>query len=312
MPSTSAAAHEVRHHGGRVPVLVNRAGGTAAGHGEGLGDMVEAAFANAGVAIDLRLIAGCEMTAAARSVAGTPLVVIGGGDGTLGCAAAELAGSGSAMGILPLGTRNHLARELGVPADLEGAARLIAERSTRRIDLGRVGERVFVNNASIGLYPALVRRRDENPAPKWLAALPATLGALSRLRHHRLRLVMGDDLNGERQVVTPLLFVGNNRYTLDRQALGTRDALDDGVLSVFAVASRRRLALVGFALRTLTGRADPERDFAAIGEAAALTVHGRSRQIDVALDGEVVRLSMPLRFRSDPGALTVVAPPSGT
>ena len=214
------------------------------------------------------------------------------------------------MGILPLGTRNHLAGELGIPPDLDGAARLIAERPTRAIDLGRVGGgydgRVFVNNASIGLYPALVRRRDEHPAPKWLAALPATIGALRRLRHHRLRLVVG---GGDAQpIVTPLLFVGNNRYTLDRQAIGTRETLDGGVLSVFAVASRRRLALLGFALRTLTGRADPERDFAAIGEAREVIVHGHSRSIDVALDGEVVRLAMPLRFRSEAGALTVVAP----
>ena len=80
---------------------------------------------------------------------------------------------------------------------------------------------------------------------------------------------------------------------------------------VFAVGSRHRLALVGLALRTLAGRADPEQDFAACGECAVLRVEGRSRHIDVALDGEVVRLAMPLTFRSDPGALTVAAPPVG-
>ena len=305
MRSISVAAPESV----RVPVLVNRGGGTAARHGDALKDAVERAFAAAGVAIDLRLVDGREMASTAASVAGAPLVVVGGGDGTLGCAAAALAGTGSAMGILPLGTRNHLAGELGIPADLEGAAALIARRPIRAIDLGRVGERVFVNNASIGFYPALVRRRDEHPAPKWLAALPATLGALGRLRHHRLRLAFDAcEAAAERPVVTPLLFVGNNRYTLDRQAMGTRDALDDGVLSVFAVASRRRLALVGVALRILAGRADRDSDFAAIGDARALVVHGRSRHIDVALDGEIVRLAMPLRFRSDPGALRVVAP----
>ena len=110
-------------------------------------------------------------------------------------------------------------------------------------------------------------------------------------------------------MVTPLLFVGNNRYALEPQAIGTREALDGGVLSVLAVASRRRMALIGFALRMLAGRTDQRRDFAAIGDVAELTVHGHARHIDVALDGEVVRLPMPLRFRSDPGALTVIAPP---
>jgi diacylglycerol kinase family enzyme len=290
-----------------IPVLVNTGGGTAAGHGEALADKVGAAFDTAGLTIDLHLVGGSEMASAAAAVAGAAVVVVGGGDGTLGCAAAALAGSGSAMGLLALGTRNHLARELGVLLDLEGAARLIAERPTRRIDLGRIGERVFVNNASIGLYPALVRRRDDHPAPKWVAALPAVIGALRRMRHHRLRLVLDGD---ETPVVTPLLFVGNNRYALDGQAIGTRTSLDDGALSVYAVASRRRLALAGFALRALLGRADAERDFAAIGETATLSVHARSRHIDVALDGEVVRMTAPLSFRSDPGALTVIAPPA--
>lgn len=275
--------------------------------GERCADSVEAAFAGAGLAIDLRMLPGGEIAGAAAALADRELVVVGGGDGTLGSAAGELAKGRATLGILPLGTRNHLARELGVPLDLEGAVRLIAQRATRRIDLGRVGERVFVNNASIGLYPALVRRRDDHPAPKWIAAVPAAAGALRRMRHHRLRLVLDGD---ETPVVTPLLFVGNNRYVLDREAMGTREALDDGRLSVFAVASRRRLALVGFALRTLLGRADPERDFAAIGDVARLTVEGHGRSIDVALDGEVMRLPLPLRFRSDPGALKVVAPPA--
>lgn len=143
-------------------------------------------------------------------------------------------------------------------------------------------------------------------APKWLAALPAAAGALARMRHHRLTIVRAPE--DAEPIVTPLLFVGNNRYSLDRGAFGRRDALDDGRLSVYAVASRRRLALIGFALRALTGRADPGRDFAALGEHDAFTVAGRSRRIDVALDGEVARLTMPLRFESAAGALAVIGP----
>lgn len=301
------AIHKRGGRPGALPVLINRSGGTAARLGDRLEGEVRAAFDAAGVSIELSLIDGGAMAdAVRRASADAPAVAVGGGDGTLGAAAAILAGTDAALAILPLGTRNHLAGELDIPADLVGAARVIADGHRRRIDLGRVGDRVFVNNASIGLYPALVRRRDENPAPKWLAAIPAAAGALGRLRHHRLRLVLDGDAQ---PVVTPLLFVGNNRYVLDREAMGTREALDDGKLSVYAVASRRRLALVGFALRTLAGRADPERDFAAIGDVSRLTVEGHGRHIDVALDGEVVRLSLPLAFASDPGALTVIAPP---
>ena len=212
---------------------------------------------------------------------------------------------GTTLGILPLGTRNHLARELGIPLDLEGAAALIGQCSTREIDLARVNGHAFVNNASIGLYPQLVREREQRRAPKWLAALPAAIAALKRMRHHRLHLAMpGQD----RDIVTPILFVGNNHYGLSAGRIGKRAALDGGVLSVYAVASRRRLALIGFAIRTIVGRADRDHDFAAIGDAPSLEVSGRSERIDIALDGEVMRLTMPLRFECQAGGLTVIAP----
>ena len=289
-----------------VPVLVNAGGGTAKAKGDRLAEELETAFAAAGVAIDLRLLDGCDIAATAADLSTRPLVVVGGGDGTLGCAAQALVdGGGATLGILPLGTRNHLALELGIPADLGEAAKLIAGGTTRCIDLGKVNGAVFVNNASIGFYPHMVRERAEISLPKKLAAIPAAARALGRMRHHRLRLALND---AERDVVTPMLFVGNNRYTLEAGHLGERAALDDGVLSIYAIASRRRLALIGFALRILAGRADRDRDFATIGEAVELVVAGRSHDIDIALDGEVKRMTMPLRFAVEPGALRVIAP----
>lgn len=292
----------------RIPVLVNAAGGTAARLGAALAARIEAAFAGAGAAIDLQLLHGAAIHDAIRRVAGASTVVVGGGDGTLGCAAGILGGTNSALGILPLGTHNHLARELGIPLDLAGAARMIAAHTVRRIDLGRVNDHVFVNNASIGLYPSLVRRRDDTPAPKWLAAVPAGIAALRRVRRHRLHLVVP---GRDRHVVTPLLFVGNNHYALERGQVGTRTTLDDGRLSIYVVASRSRLALIGFALRTLAGRSDPLHDFAMVGDVTEALVEGHGHRIAVAIDGEVVDLAMPLRFASDPGALAVLAPLSG-
>lgn len=288
-----------------IPVLVNRSGGTAAGRGDALGPEIEKAFADAGIAIELQLLPGERIEEAVAKVAGSKLVVIGGGDGTLGSAAGKLAEAGSTLGILPLGTRNHLARELGIPLKLPEAAKLIAGGTERRIDLARVNGQVFVNNASIGFYPDLVHQREGIALPKKLAALPAAAAALRRMRHRRLRLEMP---GREESVVTPMLFVGNNRYVLEAGRLGQRAALDDGVLSVYAVASRRRMALIGFALRALIGRADPDRDFAAIGDAPELRVTGPKRCIDVALDGEVKSLAVPLDFTLDSGALSVIAP----
>jgi diacylglycerol kinase family enzyme len=289
-----------------IPVLVNRTGGTAAARGDRLRDEIEAAFDAAGVAIALQLLDGCEVLEAARQVADQPLVVVGGGDGTLGCGAKVMTGGKGALGILALGTRNHLARELGVPLDLPGAARLIATRHTRAIDLARVNGELFLNNASVGFYPHMVRERDEMDLPKWVAALPAAGAALRRMKHHRLKLVAP---GMSERVTTPMLFVGNNHYALEAGRLGQRDALDDGKLSVYAVASRHRMALIGFAIRAVLGRVNHDADFAALGDVSELTVTGRSRTVDIALDGEVMELKMPLEFTMIRGGLTVIAPP---
>lgn len=288
-----------------VPILVNRSGGTAMARGDRLEGEIRGAFDVVGLAVDLQLLDGGDIAAEAARLSSERLVVVGGGDGTLGSAAQALVdGGGAALGILPLGTRNHLAKQLGI-VDLKGAAEAIAAGHECRIDLARVNGRAFVNNASVGLYPDMVRDRDASPLPKALAAIPASFATLKRMRHHRLRLRLP---GVERDIVTPVLFVGNNHYSLDAGRVGERAALDDGMLSVYAVASRHRLALIGFALRAMRGRADATRDFAAIGDTPTLMVAGRSRSVDIALDGEVIRLAMPLEFSIEPKALTIRAP----
>jgi diacylglycerol kinase family enzyme len=120
-----------------------------------------------------------------------------------------------------------------------------------------------------------------------------------------MRLRVG---KGDRPIRTPILFVGNNRYVLERGRIGQRAALEDGTLSVFAVAARSRLGLIWFAVRALFGAVDIERDFAALGECHELTVDSRSRAIDIALDGEVRRMAPPLRFGVMARAIEVRVP----
>jgi len=287
-----------------IPVVVNRTGGTAASLGDSLGDKLREAFAAAGVAIDLHLVDGEQVDRTIANLAGAPLVVVGGGDGTLGHAAAILAKVGTAMGILPLGTRNHLARQLGLPLDLAEAAKVIAAGHRQRMDLGRIGERVFINNASLGLYARLVRDRDALRAPKWLASVPAAWHVLRHLRAHPLVL----EIDGESHALdTPLLFIGNGAYLLEGGKLGQRESLSDGVLAFYAVAARNGWQLVAMALRVLTGRADPERDFAALKLGRKARITGRPT-MDVACDGEVARMALPLELESLPGALEVIVP----
>ena len=294
-----------------IAVVVNRGGGAASRAGDALGEQVEAAFSAAGLTPDLHLVDGGALAPTITKLARTGAVAVGGGDGTQGTAAAILAEAGATHGILPLGTRNNLARTLGLPLDLEGAARVIADGHVKAIDLSAANGHVFVNNASIGLYPQLVEARESERArsgmPKWVANIPASWTVLRGLRHHRFRIKLDD---AEQPIVTPLLFVGNNVYLLEAGKVGTRDALDDGKLSVFAVARNSRLGMIGFAMRTLVGRSDADSDFAAIGTCACLTVASHRRRIKIALDGEVFSLNCPVEIRVRPGALNVFVPRS--
>jgi diacylglycerol kinase family enzyme len=292
------------------PVVVNRGGGAASRAGGALVEQIQAAFIAAGLTADVHAVDGSALAETIERLAKTHgAIAIGGGDGTQGCAAAILARTGTTHGILPLGTRNNLARQMGIPLDLEGAVQVIADGHTNAIDLSDVNGHNFVNNASIGLYPKLVRFREQGRRrglPKWLANLPAAVRVLRNLAHRRYRLILD---NAAQPVVTPLLFIGNNVYSLDSGKVGVRDAMDDGKLSVFAVAKSTRWGLIGFAIRTLRGKSHPARDFAAIGTCTTLSVRTkRRRRISVALDGEVHKMVTPLNFTIRPAALSVFVP----
>lgn len=266
------------------------------------------AFKAAGASAAIEPLDGKDIPAAIKKAAKQGRVVVAGGDGTVSCAAGELAGSDVELALLPLGTLNHLARDLGLPTDLEEAAKLAATGEATAIDVAEVNGRVFVNNASIGLYPTMVRTReglqDGKGWPKWLSTIPAAYAALQRLPHHRLRIDLG---KGERTIVTPLLFVGNNAYSLDAGAIGQRASLTEGKLSVYAVAHRSRAKLLWFAARALVGRARHDVDFVTLGECETLKVRSTGDSIEIALDGEVRQITSPLEFRIRPGALKVIA-----
>jgi len=294
----------------KVRVIVNKGGGTSRGDDEETAQ-IEAAFRAAGVDADVRPTESDDIfdaLAEAAKAPGLDAVVAGGGDGTLSCAAGHLAGTKRALGILPLGTLNHLARDAGIPVKLDEAAAVIAAGHIRAIDVAEVNGRVFVNNSSVGLYPDMVRLREVEQErlgrSKRLAMLSASLTTLRHFRRHRLR-ISAEGL--EAPVRTPMLFVGNNRYQVNLLALGQREALDEGELCLYAIRARSRAHLLWAGIRGIFGKLDQQRDFVTfyVGEAE---VSSDRDALIVSADGETVRLETPLRYRIRPKALRLIVP----
>jgi len=294
----------------KVRVIVNKSGGTSKGDGEEAA-RIKAAFDAAGVDADVRPTESEDIfdaLAAAAKARGLDAVVAGGGDGTLSCAAGHLAGTKRPLGILPLGTLNHLARDAGIPARLEDAVAVIAAGHVRAIDVAEVNGRVFVNNSSVGLYPDMVRLREVEQErlgrSKRLAMLSASLTSLRHFRRHRL----GISAEGlETPVRTPMLFVGNNRYQVNLLALGRREALDQGELCLYAIRARSRAHLLWAGIRGIFGRLDQQRDFVTYYVREAEVSSDRDA-LTVSADGETVRLETPLRYRIRPKALRLIVP----
>ncbi len=293
----------------RIPVILN----TQAGSGSATEDEIRTAFTAQGLSVDFSN-AGAggkgDLASLVRDCVrrGCPVVVVGGGDGSLHTAAGVLAGTESALGILPVGTLNHFAKDLGIPLALGDAVAVLAAGAVRRVDVGEANGQVFINNASVGLYPSVVRRRDvirqRLGRSKWTAFAIAVWRALLKYRLLRVR-VMVDGRDYDRR--TPFVFVGNNSYVMDGLNIGTREALDGGVLSLYMARRENPLRLLLLALRALVGRLKQARDFESFA-ANAVTVRTRRSREHVGLDGEVVVLEVPIHLTVRPEALRVVAP----
>jgi YegS/Rv2252/BmrU family lipid kinase len=235
------------------------------------------------------------------------IIVAGGGDGTVNTVASHLLGTDKILGVLPLGTLNHFARDLRIPSDLEGAARVAISGQPTSVDVGDVEGRVFLNNSSLGLYPSLVVEREKRQKlglGKWPAFICAAVAAFRRYPFLSVRLVA----SGKKfDLKTPFVFVGNNEYVMERLNIGARERLDRGALSVYVANRAGRLGLFRLALRALLGRLHEEKDFLAL-LTDRLTIETRHKRLRIAFDGEVDSMKPPLRYSSRPGALQVMAP----
>ena len=235
------------------------------------------------------------------------LVVAGGGDGTVSAVAGKLAGTDTALGVLPMGTLNHFAKDVGVPLKLEAAVRNLFTGQVARVDVGEVNGRVFVNNSGLGFYPHFVRQRESEERRGHIKPVAFILALRSVFRRYlRLRVRLHMDEAEALERVTPFLFVGNNRYQTSGLEIGARSRLDSGRLWVCMAPNSTRRNLIGVALRTLVGL-ETDQDLNAF-EAEEIWVDPGRPLVHVSTDGEVGVMNTPLHYRIRPRALGVVAP----
>ncbi|MGI8686860.1 MAG: diacylglycerol/lipid kinase family protein [Acidimicrobiales bacterium] len=230
-------------------------------------------------------------------------VAMAGGDGSIRCVASLLAGTGIPLIPVPTGTRNHFSRELGIET-VADAARAV-DGAPRRVDLAEVNGERFVNNASLGFYAALVRERDahERLLPKGLANVTAAWAQARK--GHRFAVDVDDQ-----QYRAWLVFVGNGCYGEGITDLMSRGSLDQALLDVRVLRADVTLARTRTVLALLLGRAGNSA-LIVQSEECEVEVGLRSPTVEVALDGEIIRLEAPLRFTSLPGSLTVLVPAPG-
>lgn len=249
-----------------------------------------------------------QVTEAIESMASPAFLAVAGGDGTIRCAAGVVAGTDLALLPIPAGTRNHFAKEVGI-ATLEEAAAAGAGGVVTLIDIGEVNGEAFVNNANIGAYPRIVKERDVHVKVKRLSKQTATLvAAWTQLRSmHKFNVTVDGGTTHRAWMV----FVGNGRYGTSFLDIAERESLVDGLLDVRILRADGRFARARVVARMLIGRAaeSPMAEFDAV-ESIELSLD--RPKVDVALDGEIVSMTSPLRFRCRPKALRVLVPPAPT
>lgn len=267
---------------------------------DALGDRAETRF----------VAKGKDIAAVARQAVddGFDVVVPVGGDGTIMTVAGVLADTGTALGVLPMGTFNFFARGLGIPDDPGQAAEVLTTGRTQEISVGEVNGRIFLNNASLGVYPKILRAREtiyRRFGRRRIAAYWSVIKTFARFQSP-LRL----SITAEDQTIhlrTPLLFIARSAFQLEEYQLAGADCLRNDAFAIFAAPDGARRDLFVQAWRLIRRNMQPGQDFTLMCHRNFTVTSGRKKVL-VACDGEKFIMRAPLHFQMLPDALRVIVP----
>ncbi|HYH18816.1 MAG TPA: diacylglycerol kinase family protein [Azospirillum sp.] len=295
----------------KVAVVLNQSAGTLLGLPlDEAVQTIEAAFRRTGAEVEVHSARAEGCADAIRNAASSDAetVVVGGGDGTILSAVNAVMPTGKTLGVLPLGTMNLLARDLGTPLDLDAAVHAVAQGGVRPMDVAEVNGEVFLNASILGFYPRVVQEREEQRRRHGLRKWPAMALALVKAVHDFPLLDVHLDIgDGPRRVRTPVLAVSNNPYDEGWGPVVRRSVLDSGTLGIYVARHRSKWGLVRLLAGMALGTWQQDGELETL-HATTLTVDSRRRHLRVANDGEVRRLTPPLVYRIRPKALKMLYP----
>lgn len=231
-------------------------------------------------------------------ITNSAIVAVVGGDGTMSNVANLLKDTGAVLMPIPGGTLNHFTKDLGVPQSIPDALQYFKSARKTKIDVGQIDSKVFINNSSIGFYSDSLFERDEHEKKygKWPAMITSTLKAFLRYRTYKVTI-------DGKQYSTPLVFVGNNKYTLHGLSF-QRSSLTDGVLSVYMVRGKSRLNLFLAFLSLLRGQKNMPKKLKSFTtkEVTIATKH----TLRVSRDGEYEKLPSSLRYKVQKSSVSIL------
>lgn len=297
----------------RMHAIINGRAGTVIGLGLEHAQLIERldkSLSETGHDVTIEIVEPVDLSASiAQALASKPdAIIVGGGDGTIRSAATILKDSDTALGILPLGTMNRLARDLEIPLDLDQAASALAHAAVRVIDMAELNGRPFTCNALIGLPPIYSRQRQRQRGQPLIPRMRAYASVLRHIARSRRKITMIiDDGNDRRKIRALSIAISNNTYVDAAGVVLKRPVLDRGELGIHISRHKSGYGLAMSFLRAIVGRrgSDPLLEEYV---ARKIDIISRKTAMRVSCDGEVEIIETPLRFRSLPKALKVLAP----
>lgn len=273
----------------------------------------DAAIREAGVeVIELSAELDCPQIVRERIARGTNLFIAAGGDGTVHHVIQALVNTTGELAVIPNGTYNHFARDVGIPLDWREALDVALKGERRQVDTARVNDRYFINNVSIGLYPEAVSLREARGRdyPRWKARLFAIYTTLRKYPHVNITL----EADGRHEVLrTHVFMVSNNSYDLERVGIeAPRERMTEGRLSVYWLEHVSRWVLARHLSRYLAGRVRTIPGFRAFRALRMRVETPRRPVLKVGVDGEVFTMTTPLVITTVPQSLVVKVPRAGS